>query len=196
MDLNKLTEKLKQFMSKKYVANIIVVVAILIIGLIAYGDLFTTKGSSTKDIMQSPMDDVYVQDTNGPKTEEEVIEQRLKAILENIRGVGEATVMVTFETGTEIIPASNTVSTQDTTEEQDANGGTRTVLSQSDTQTVVTSNDSQSQSPLVLKEIKPNVNGVIVVAEGAENIVVKSKLYDAVKTVLQVPGHKVQIYPK
>lgn len=113
-----------------------------------------------------------------------------------MRGVGKVEVMITLEMGSEIIPASNTVNTNNTTEEKDSNGGVRVMTSQSSTQNIVTSNTGNSQKPMVLKEIKPQVNGVIVVAEGAENIEIKAKLYDAVKTVLQVPGHRVQIYPK
>lgn len=48
----------------------------------------------------------------------------------------------------------------------------------------------------MLREIKPQVRGVIVVAEGAEDIEVKMRLYDAVKTVLQVSGDRVQVYAK
>ena len=128
------------------------------------------------------------------KSEEEIIEGRLKEILQKIKGSGEVEVMVTFELGPEIIPASNTVESKDTTEEKDANGGVRTVISESITQNLVTTNSTSGNSPLVLKEIKPQVRGVIVVAEGAEDAEVKMQLYDAVKTVLQISGNKVQVY--
>lgn len=104
--------------------------------------------------------------------------------------------MITFEMGSEIVPALNTVESRDTTEEKDSNGGTRTLNSESITTNTVISSESGGNKPLVLKEIKPQVNGVIVVAEGAQDVEVKAKLYEAVKTVLQVPGHRVQVYPK
>lgn len=195
MDFSKFSEKLKEVVSKKYVANIIVVMAVLVIALIAYSDFFI-KSSNTKSNPGSFNDDVLVQTMNRELTEEEAIEEKLKTILETMRGVGRVEVMVTLEKSSEIIPASNTIQSYDTTEENDSSGGVRVMTSQSSTQNIVTSNNGNSQKPLVLKEIKPQVNGVIVVAEGAENIEVKAKLYDAVRTVLQVPGHKVQIYPK
>jgi stage III sporulation protein AG len=52
-----------------------------------------------------------------------------------------------------------------------------------------------SNDVVVLKEVKPSIKGVIVVAEGAEDLVVLETLYEAVKTVLGVAGNKVQIFP-
>lgn len=195
MENNKFLDTLKELLSKKYVANILVLLAIATMALIVTNDFFS-KGSKSKSISKDPFQDVLVQQENNQMTEEEFVEYRLKNILKNIQGVGEVEVMITFEMGTEIIPASNTTKSIDTTEERDSNGGTRIIASENITETVVVSNESNKSKPLVLKEIKPQVNGVIVVAEGSENIEVKAKLYDAVKTVLQIPGHKVQVYPK
>lgn len=195
MKPNKVKDLLKELISKKYVANIVVLLAIAIIALIFTSDFFG-RNTNIKNNTEVPGDNTLTAQDNEFKTEEEAIEARLKHILEKIKGSGEVEVMVIFEMGSEIVPASNTVETEDTTEEQDANGGTRIVKSQNLTENIVISNDSVGNKPLVLKEIKPKVRGVIVVAEGADNIDVKMRLYDAVKTVLQVSGDKVQIYAK
>ncbi|ABR48651.1 Sporulation stage III, protein AG [Alkaliphilus metalliredigens QYMF] len=195
MSERKWDEVLKGLLSKKYVANIIVLMAIAVIALIVSSD-FLAPNTKPNNIQSDPLGDTLVQQNQGNLTDEERIEGRLKAILENIRGAGTVEVMITFEIGPEIIPASNVVQSQDLTEEKDANGGERTITSTNTNETIVTTNDSGGNNPLVLKEIKPQINGVIVVAQGAENAEVKRKLYDAVRTVLQVSGHKVQIYPK
>ncbi|SES70942.1 stage III sporulation protein AG [Natronincola peptidivorans] len=195
MDKDKLKGMIKEFLSKKYIANILVLLAIAIMALIVSSD-FLTKDTKTKNSFNEPLGDVLVQGTNIQMTEEEIVEYRLKNILQSIGGVGAVEVMITFEMGTEIIPASNTTKSTDTTEEKDASGGTRVIASDNVTETIVVANEANTHRPLVLKEIKPKVNGVIVVAEGAEDVVIKAKLYDAVKTVLQVPGHKVQVYSK
>ncbi|SDK51284.1 stage III sporulation protein AG [Natronincola ferrireducens] len=190
-----LNDILKELFSKKYMANILVLLAIALMALIVSSD-FLSRDSKTRNTYEDPLGDVLVQQPQQAMTEEEIVEYRLKRILETIRGVGEVEVMITLEMGSEIIPASNSTRSADTTEEKDSNGGTRTMISESTTETIVIANEPSGHKPLVLKEIKPQVNGVIVVAEGAENIEVKAKLYDAVKTVLQVPGHKVQVYSK
>lgn len=195
MKLKEINNLLKELMSKKYIANIIVLLAIAIIALIFTSD-FLVKDSSTKDNVKKTSGDTFVQEDNIFKTEESIVEGRLKQILEKIKGTGEVEVMVTFDMGSEIIPASNTVETKDSSEEEDASGGIRTVKSQNLTENIVISNDNSGSKPLVLKEIKPQIRGVIVVAEGADNIEVKMQLYDAVKTVLQVSGDRVQIYTR
>lgn len=195
MKLNEIKDLFKEFISKKYVANIVVLLAVAIIALIFTSD-FLAKDSSTRGNAKKTDRDTFVQQGDILKTEEAIIEERLGQILGKIQGAGEVEVMVTFDMGSEIIPASNTVEIKDISEEKDAGGGTRTVQSQNVTENVVTSNDNSGTKPLVLKEIKPQVRGVIVVAEGADDIEVKVRLYDAVKTVLQVSGDRVQVYAK
>lgn len=195
MDLDEIKKFLRELISKKYVANIMVVLAVAVIALI-FSSEFLAKDSSYKNNIKETLGDTLVQEDAFFKTEEEIIEARLKEILEKIKGSGKVEVMVTFELGAEIVPALNTVESKDTTEEKDANGGVRTVTSQNITENIVTVGGSSGNNPMVLKEIKPQVRGVIVVAEGAEDPEVKMKLYDAVKTVLQVSGNKVQVYSR
>jgi len=193
--MERFNEAVKKLVSKKYVANILVVVAIAAMALIVSGD-FLFNDTITKRNPNDSIGELLVKQPNQPKTEEEVEEERLKKILETIKGAGQVEVMITFEIGSEIIPALNTVESVETTEEKDSNGGTRVVNTQNKNNSTVITNDSSGNKPVVIKEIKPQVKGVIVVAEGAENIEVKAKLYEAVKTVLQIPGHRVQVYPK
>ena len=194
MKLEDIKNFLKELISRKYVANIVVLLAIAIIALIFTSDFFG-KASDVKNSLKKTGGDTLVQENDMLKTEEAVIEERLKQILGKISGAGEVEVMITFDMGSEIIPASNTVKTEDASEEKDASGGVRTVKSQNLTENIVISNDNTAK-PLVLKEIKPQIRGVIVVAEGADDIEVKMRLYDAVKTVLQVSGDRVQVYAK
>lgn len=195
MKKKEISELLKELVSKKYVANIIVVLGVAVIALVFAGDLFT-KDSSVKNNIQETLGDTFVLEEEVSRTEEEIVEARLKQILKKIKGSGDVDVMVTFDMGSEIVPASNTVEHRDTTEEKDSNGGVRTVTSENITENIVTTNDNSGNKPLVIKEIKPKIRGVIVVAEGADDPEVKMQLYDAVKTVLQVSGDRVQIYPK
>lgn len=195
MKMKEIKELLKELISRKNVANIIVVLAVAVIALIFSSDLLV-KNSSSKTNVKETSGDTFVQQDSIFKTEEEIVEARLKEILEQIKGSGKVEVMVTFEMGPEIVPASNTVETRDTTEEKDSNGGVRIVTSENLTENVVTTNDNKGNNPLVIKEIKPQIRGVIVVAEGAEDAQVKMQLYDAVKTVLQISANRVQVYAK
>ena len=50
--------------------------------------------------------------------------------------------------------------------------------------------------PYVLYEKYPEIVGVAVVSDGADNITVKMALLDAITTVLKVPCNKVQIFAR
>ena len=56
---------------------------------------------------------------------------------------------------------------------------------------VVTNDNGE---PIVLKEIRPTIKGVIVLADGAEDLYIKEMLYEAVKTALGIPGNRVEVY--
>jgi len=100
--------------------------------------------------------------------------------------------MITLEDSSEKVPATNTTKTTETTKELDSEGGTREVNREDITSQMVSkSNDG---SLVLLKEVKPNVKGVIVVAEGANDLIIMEKLYEAVKTVLGISGNRVQVY--
>ena len=55
---------------------------------------------------------------------------------------------------------------------------------------------SGESRPIILKLIKPQIRGVIVVANGAENSVVKQMLSEAVQRGLNVPPARISILPR
>ena len=57
-------------------------------------------------------------------------------------------------------------------------------------------NQSGTTTPLIVKEILPDVKGVIVIAEGADDIKVRLNLVNAVCTALAVDADKVEIFTK
>lgn len=60
---------------------------------------------------------------------------------------------------------------------------------------MITRNGDQDE-PLVISKEKPAVAGVLVVAEGVENVQVKAWVVEAVSRVLDVAPHRVSVMPK
>jgi stage III sporulation protein AG len=115
------------------------------------------------------------------------IKKELEQILSKIDGAGDVEVMIVFDNSYERIVAKDSKSS--VTEDSEKN--TRNV----DTSTVVTKKGNE-QYPFVIKEIYPDVRGVLVIAEGASDAKVKSEIKNAVKTVLGVSIHKVEVLKK
>jgi stage III sporulation protein AG len=180
---------------RRVMQNLLIVLLVAAIAVIASSTFFEGKRENRNSIETS---DIQLnKELNFKATYEEQLENKLKNILEQISGVGEVSVMITLKVGKEIIPASNVIETESETNERDSDGGTRTVLQQSTDKKVVMRNGSGTEDqPLIVKEIMPEVKGVIVVAVGAEKPEVEAKLTEAVQTVLGIPAFRVKVYPR
>jgi stage III sporulation protein AG len=126
---------------------------------------------------------------------EDKVKQELEKVLGEIQGVGNVSVMIHFDSGNEYIPAFNQNNSTKVTEESDNDGGKRLTKEDDNSTSIVTTNESGNNKPFIVKELKPKISGVIVIAEGAENPDVKYRLYEAVKTVFGIEQYKVNIYP-
>lgn len=121
------------------------------------------------------------------------LEEQLRQTLSKIEGAGEVEVMITYESSAILNPAIS-VDTQSTTSTDEFENGNSTTNSTNTQREVVTVSGSDGNEALVLSEQNPEIKGVIVIAQGADNIVVKLSLLSAVETVLDVDPDKVDVY--
>jgi stage III sporulation protein AG len=133
---------------------------------------------------------------NDMKVYEEQYENQLKEALEEIVGVRDVTVIVNVEATEQKVFERNTTLKNQTTNEQDKEGGTRQVEDQSQEEQLVTVREGDEEVPVIIETKKPVIRGVLVVAGGAENMTVKNWIIESVTRVLDVPSHKVAVMPK
>jgi len=124
--------------------------------------------------------------------------QRMEGVLTLINGVGDVKVTINLASSTQKDYAVNTSTNNKTTKEQDQKGGNRIITETNEDGQMVLVRESQGskEDPVVVKEIKPEVKGVIVVAEGAGNPEVKANLMKAVQVYLDIPLYKVIVLAK
>lgn len=129
---------------------------------------------------------------NGTSDESQ-LEARLESILSRIRGAGEVRVMITYETGPEVITAmsSKVSGTSTQTDGQDSSSISTNTSESSEPATVHT---GDGYEPIVLYEKQPTIRGVIVVAEGAADIAVRLDLQRAVQAVLDIPLENIEVF--
>lgn len=132
------------------------------------------------------------QDGETLRSEQE-LEDRLQTVLSSIRGAGRVEVMITYETGPELITAMS--KDTNSNKSQSVDGGKQSSTEQqTESQKPATVSGSGGTEPIVLTEKQPAVRGVIVVAEGAANIAVRMDLQLAVQTVLNVPLSSIEVF--
>ena len=122
-------------------------------------------------------------------------EAAIRDILQKIAGVGEVDVMVTIDSTEELVVERHVEQRQQNTNEKDGQGGTRTISDASRSGQVVLVQAKGDQSPVVIKKIRPQIRGVVVVAAGAENLTVKKMIAEAVERGLGVPAHRISVIP-
>lgn len=118
------------------------------------------------------------------------LETQLEGILSQVDGAGQVQVMVTYETGPEIVPAVKTDTQNSTT---DGTGQNTTSTTQNSEPVTVQGKDGTE--PMVLLQKEPVVLGVLVVAEGASNLEVRLRLMEAVQVALQIAPDRIEVLP-
>jgi len=127
---------------------------------------------------------------------EKMYEENLQKILEKVSGVGQVSVMVNIDSTEEVVLGANVRSNQRNTDETDRQGGNRKITEiTDDKQIVILRGNNSGESPVIIKRLKPEIRGVIVVAEGAANIRTHALLVDAVQRALNVGANKISILP-
>jgi stage III sporulation protein AG len=197
----KLKEKLKSFnlqklnLNSKLVTNLVIILAVGIV-LILVSDFYKDLNPAGTTSPNTDNTNITNNQSSDSKSDAVVeLENRLTEILSKIQNTGKVSVMITLKSGSEIIPAKDESITDKTTDEKDVDGGTRAINEKNTSdQVVFLNNQGGTSQPLVLKEINPDIKGVIIVAEGAKDPRVKLQLTEAVQTVLDVPAYRVSVF--
>ncbi len=149
--------------NKKLQYGLIVIIAIVIIVVLVLGILpSSTKTQSTAE--------------NSVEAYVISLERRLTETLNNVKGVGKVSVVITVEGGMETVLANKTTETK--------NGSSTEI---EETPIII------NGKTVVLKELYPKISGVLIVAEGADNIMVLNKIQQATVSLLNIDASQVEI---
>ncbi len=113
------------------------------------------------------------------------LEKRLEETLSLIDGAGKVRVMITLkDTGEKVVEKDVTRRT-----DTDTGGNENSDLSQSS----VYEKDGSTETPYVSNEMTPQVEGVLVVAQGGGNSLVKQNILQSVMALFPLEAHKITI---
>lgn len=195
-------EKIKRPVLKKL--NFLIILAAAGIFLIVLANTFAGSGSTSTDRLNTGQPAVHVEPPTLKNTSSEItkledtLAERLEEVLAQVNGVGQVQVTVNMASTTQKDFAVNTTTNNKNTQERDPKGGNRAITETEENGQMVMARGNQGggEVPVVIKEIKPEVKGVIVVAEGADDMLVKADLMKAVQVYLDLPLYKVIVLPK
>lgn len=148
----------------------------------------TSCSNNTKDNKTSPKAVSAFTYTDYEKK----LEARLAQILSTVQNVSDVSVMITLEDNGEMYYAQN-----ETTEDRITNDGITSENSHQSNQVLALKNESgNNQSPVFIKNGTPKIAGVLVTAKGVNSPSLQADIKSAVRAVLNVALHKVQVLPK
>ena len=196
--MHELKEKIANLFKQKNITNLIILLLLVIMFYLVVS-YFTGVNNITKS-EKTNLEKVSKEDMNSnSQKDSEVLsyqekqEKDLERILGKINGVGSVDVLINFQSSEVKVPAVDNSSQKSTTEETDSEGGTRVNSQETDGDKIVMSNSSNGSEPVILKTEKPEVLGVMVVAEGAEDSKIKYEITKAISSLYNISVDKVNV---
>ena len=152
------------------------------------GDILNPSGTGSG----SGADTERTEETDGLEYAA-AMEKRLTEALADMADVGRVRVMITLKSSSELVVEREMPVSRSVTTETDAQGGTRTVNTSETGESVVYSTEGSSSTPYVVKTYVPEIEGVLVVAEGAGSGTVNRTVTEIVQALFHIDAHKVMV---
>lgn len=191
-------DKMSKILKQKNITNLIILLLLVIMFYLVVS-YFTGVNNITKS-EKTNLEKVSKEDMNSDSQKDSEVlsyqekqEKDLERILGKINGVGSVDVVINFQSSEVKVPAVDNSSQKSTTEETDSEGGTRVNSQETDGDKIVMSNSSNGSEPVILKTEKPEVLGVMVVAEGAEDSKIKYEITKAISSLYNISIDKVNV---
>ena len=193
---------------RKYVEAKDKKIVIYLVMIAAAGILLMMWGRTARSSPQAPIAEESWPQTilTDPETtpppsnhirQERALEEELEEFMSLVAGAGQVRVMVSAPGNRETVFAVDTTNNRSYVLEEDAQGGTRDQRQHStQEQTVIITDRNGIDQPLVLREIEPRIEGIVIIAEGGDDPFVRDALTRAAMAVLGVEAHRVQVLAK
>ena len=134
------------------------------------GSIYKNKNMSdyaNEEISGNEIMEQYYNNLSRSREYAKELEMELEEFLSKVDGIGQLEVMITLKESSEQI-----------------------VLK--DEETVIIQKDDNEQ-PYILKETQPVIEGVVILAQGADNNIVLEEIIGAVEVLFDVPVHKIKV---
>lgn len=157
--------------------EIILAVALLAVFLLGYFIYGQIKGGTT---------------VKTAETAEEIGDE-VAEIISQIEGVGRCEILITYD-GSESYQIAYDEETVTTVTTDSDDNSERVVENSTTTSKPVIVTIDGKQQPLIISTTPAKIDGIVVVAEGGDDINVKIKIIDAICALLNVDGSKIKVY--
>lgn len=176
----------------------------LLLGLLAAVIVFPTEKKGNAEITDSGNQSLLKNEERASMNTNDVgtmslsqyeiyLSEKLEEILATIDGAGQVEAWVTLAASSEKIFYLEKDTETASLEEKDSVGGSRIEQKEQVDKTVI---KDSSGNPYTVKTIQPEVEGVLVVAEGAGDSFIKKNISEAVEVLFGIDAHRIKVAKK
>lgn len=162
----------------------------LIAGLLLIVAIPTKKQTdSSKEQLQASVE----AENMGSAGIRQQLETQLADALSQMEGVGKVQVVLTLESSTKKEVEKDVPASQSSQSESGDGRNLTSDSGSSEETTVYEKKSDGSQTPYVVSETMPEVRGVLVVAQGADNPQVVKQISEGIMALFRVEAHKIKV---
>ncbi len=162
----------------KWLAVVLVVVVVIIV----FGNFSTSTNTINNSANILEYDSTYYVSSLDYSAK---LEDKLQKVLSNIDGVGHVEVMITLDSSIELVLAESS---------KGQNSGSLVGDSYAvEVTSPIIIDKGDREEPLIIKEILPNVKGVLVVLSGDNSVTTRLNIIQAVQSLLDISASKIQV---
>ena len=140
------------------------------------------RQENTEKIQESGENDAYI----------EQLENKLEQTIGGMEGAGKVLVMITLKDNGEKILDKNQPYESSSEKSKEEGKETEQSTIKSDQETVLIEEEGNTQ-PIVIQELYPDIEGVVVVCEGGDNSELALRIKEAVQALFSIDAHKIVV---
>lgn len=181
-------EKIKNLKKDQWLIIVLVGILLFVVGL-PTKKKDEAKGSESENSYQveNPRKNTGLEGA----LREEALEKRLEELLSSMDGVGKVQVMINLEGSAEYVVEKDREERRTETTEGTGENEHKGVEVELREETVFA--EKEGNTPYVVQELYPEIEGVVVLAEGGGNAVVAENISKAVEALFSIETHKIMV---
>ncbi len=185
----KIPEKYKKFLSKILARDKLLL--ILLVGVLLV--VINIPAKSSRESKKTDISDTSETECMSSTEYVNELQECLEKILSNTSGVGRTQVMITIKNTGESVLYVQKNSSVSLINETDSAGGSRITNEKTEDESVVYTSENGVAVPMVVNSIMPEIQGVIVIAEGANDAKIVSDITEATSALLGISVNKIKV---
>lgn len=120
------------------------------------------------------------------------LENKLEQTIEGMEGAGKVDVMITLkDTGEKILDKNQPYESEEETNTEENKESKKNRI-QNNQETVLVETEGNTE-PIIVRELYPDIEGVVVVCEGGDNSALTIKIKEAVQALFSIDAHKIVV---